>query len=119
MTVKQINNVNEALLVMKHFIDLSARLLPFLDELQRKKVPSQSDINNRNRIIDVYDNYSFDTTTSECLLDSNILELIQDSFENIACCSSSREYTRAQRKLVRFMLEYKRLNDNWGYATAN
>jgi hypothetical protein len=119
MTVKQINHVNEALLIMKHFIDLSARLLPFLDELQRKRIPTQKDIDNRNRIIDVYDNYSFDTSTSESLLNSNVLELIQDSFENIASSSSKREHSRAQRKLVRFMLEYKRLNDNWGYATAN
>ncbi len=119
MTVKQIHNVNEALLIMRHFIDLSARLLPFLDELQRKRRPTPKEMVDRERIIDVYENYSFDTCTSESLLDSNILELIQDSFSNITACQCSKDYNKSQRKLVRFMLEYKRLNDNWGYATAN
>lgn len=119
MTVRQISNVNEATLVLRHFIDLSARLLPFLDELQRKKRPTKQELNDREKIIGVYKNYSFDTCTSVSLLDSNILELIQESFENITKCTNSRDYNKAHRKLETFMHEYKRLNENWGYATAN
>lgn len=119
MTVKQIHNVNEALLVIRHFIDLSARLLPFLDELQQKRRPTPKELFDRKRIIDVYENYNFDTCTSESLLNSNVLELIRDSFKNITESRTSRDYSKSQRKLVRFMLEYKRLNDNWGYATSN
>ncbi|MFT5859345.1 MAG: hypothetical protein ACI865_001446 [Flavobacteriaceae bacterium] len=119
MTVRQISNVNEATLILRHFIDLSARLLPFLDELQRKRRPTRGELNDREKIIGVYESYSFDTCTSISLLNSNILELIQESFEDITKCRNSRDYNKAQRKLVTFMLEYKRLNDNWVYATAN
>ena len=119
MTVQQIHSVNELLLVMKHFIDLSAKLLPFLNELQHKHKPTPKEVIDRERIIDVYENYSFDTATSESLLDSNILELIQDSFKKMTSCNNSRDYKKSQRNLVRFMLEYKRLNANWGYANAN
>ena len=119
MTVQQIHSVNEVLLIMKRFIDLSAKLLPFLDELHQKLKPTLKEVIDRERIIDVYENYSFDTATSVSLLDSNILELIQDSFKKITSCNNSRDYTKSQRNLVRLMLEYKRLNANWGYANAN
>lgn len=119
MTLRQISNLNDATLVLRHFIDLSARLLPFLDELQRKRRPTQKELHDRKRIIDVYENYNFDIHTSKSLLDSNILELIQESFENITEYSNSRYSNKARRKLVNFMLEYKRLNDNWGCAIAN
>lgn len=119
ISVKDIHNVNEALLVLRHFIDLSSRLLPFLDELQRKNEPTNQDEFDKQRIIDVYQNYQFDTKTSEILIGSNILELINDSFQTLAECKSESAYAIAQKKLVRFILEHKRLTDKWNFVGAN
>ena len=119
ISLKDINSVNEALLVLRHFIDLSSRLLPFLDDLQRKKYPNEQDEFDKQRIISVYENYHFDTKTSEILIGSNILELINESFKTLAACSSENNYEIAQKKLVRFILEHKRLSDKWNFVGAN
>ena len=119
ITLKDIHSVNEALLVLRHFIDLSARLLPFLDELQRKDAPTEQEQYDKQRIISVYENYHFDTKTSEVLINSNILELINDSFQTLASCRTCDEYDTAQRKLVAFILEHKRLKDKWSFVNAN
>jgi hypothetical protein len=119
ISVRDISNVNEALLVLRHFIDLSSRLLPFLDELQRKDQPTQKEVYDKERIIEVYQNYHFDTKTSEILIGSNILELINEAFQTLANCSDKKQYENAQKKLVRFILEHKRLNDKWKFVGAN
>lgn len=119
ITLKDIHSVNEALLVLRHFIDLSARLLPFLDELQRKDAPTEQEQYDKQRIISVYENYHFDTKTSEVLINSNILELINESFQTLAVCKTKEQYDLAQRKLVAFILEHKRLTDKWSFVNAN
>ena len=119
ITLKDIHSVNEALLVLRHFIDLSARLLPFLDELQRKEAPTEQEQYDKQRIISVYKNYHFDTKTSEVLINSNILELINESFQTLSECRTSEQYQVAQRKLVAFILEHKRLSDKWSFIHAN
>ena len=119
ISLKDIHNVNEALLVLKHFIDLSSRLLPFLDELQRIKEPTLKEVRDKQKIIAVYQSYHIDPQTSEILIGSNILELIKDSFHSIANGNCDRHYRRAQKKLVRFILEHKRLSDKWNFVNAN
>lgn len=104
---------------MKHFIDLSSRLLPFLDELQRIEQPTRKDIRNKQKIIAVYQSYHIDPQTSEILIGSNILQLIKDSFHTIANSTGERHHKAAQKKLVRFILEHKRLRDKWKYISAN
>lgn len=119
ISLKEIHNVNEALLVLKHFIDLSSRLLPFLDELQRIETPTNKDILDKQKIISVYQSYHIDPQTSEILIGSNILQLIKDSFHTIANSTSERQYKKAQKKLVSFILEHKRLRDKWNNINAN
>lgn len=119
MKAQQITHVNEALLVLRHFIQLSAKLLPFLDELQRKPSPSEKEKIDRLKIIDVYKNYNFDTRTSELLLNSNILELIKHSFENIAHENIPHRRRPNNRTLKNFLLEYNRLKENWVDVNAN
>ena len=119
MKTEDINKINEATLVLRHFVDLSARLLPFLDELQRKPNPTLEELRDRNKIIDVYKNYTFDTCTSIALLNSNILDLIKESFEAI-CLSSSFLRTNGKNKsLKNFMEEYHRLTENWYLTISN
>jgi len=119
ISLRDIHNVNEALLVLRHFIDLSARLLPFLDELQRKKDPTDQEKLDKRKIIAVYESYHFDTKTSEILIGSNILELIRDSFHTLAKPSSQTADETTQKKLVKFILEHKRLSDKWKFIGAN
>lgn len=115
---KEIHHLNEALLVMRHFITLSARLLPFLNELQQKKHPTSVEITNIHKISEVYENYNFDTNVSEMLLNSNILELIKESFERISD-SSYLKNREANRRLRHFLNEYHRLSEKWGEINAN
>jgi hypothetical protein len=119
MNVKQIHNVNEALLVLRHFIDLSAKLLPFLDELDRKKTPTIEELRNKNKIIQVYENYSFDTNTSKTLLDSDILDLIKETFDSISQPAMSERRQRRNSSLRMFLMEHRRLKENWYYVGAN
>jgi hypothetical protein len=114
----QIGQLNEAIFVLRHFIELSARLLPFLDELQRLKNPTKSDELNKQKIIDVYANYSFDTKTSRILLNSDVLELIKQSFENLT--NRKHEIVRnSKRPIKQFMNEHRRLNNDWKVVTSN
>ncbi len=117
MRTQQINQINEALLILRHFIDLSARLLHFLAELKQKRKPTERELHDIERISEVYRNYSFDPKTSETLLDSNILELIQRSFTNI---SNTRRIKRnSPEELGTFWDEYQRLTQQWNYVNAN
>ncbi len=119
MKADEIARLNEANLVLRHFVNLSAKLLPFLDELQRKKNPTLQELNNKNKIIDVFENYNFDTRASEMLIGSNILELIKKSFENISQTSYFLKPGQHNRALRQFLNEYHRLNDNWFQNSSN
>lgn len=120
MNVREIGQLNEAILVLRHFIDLSANLLPFLEELQRKKNPTIQERINKNRIMNVYESYNFDTHTSEVLINSNVLELIRDSY--VAIKESDRYHrsqSKSRRSLRRFLLEHRRLREEWFNIDAN
>ena len=113
MNAQEITHLNEANLVLRHFINLSAKLLPFLDELQRKKNPSLQELKNKNKIIDVFENYNFDTRTSEMLIGSNVLELIHKAFVHISETSYFLKPGQENPLLKKFLLEYQRLRYSW------
>lgn len=119
MNAKHISNVNEAILVMRHFIDLSARLLPFLEELEQKQRPTVRDLVSKQKIIEVYRSYDFDTNTSKVLMNSNVLDLIKCSFESI--CSRETKHSRRGNcaPLRQFMNEHERLKQHWYLAESN
>lgn len=119
MKVREIGQINEALLVLRHFIDLSARLLPFLDELQRKRNLSPTEHISKVKIIDVYQNYSFDTKTSKVLLNSDVLAMIKDSFSAMHSPSIDSRATKSRRALRKFLSEHKRLQEDWFQIDAN
>ncbi|GAB5418669.1 MAG: hypothetical protein Crog4KO_04260 [Crocinitomicaceae bacterium] len=122
MRAKHISDVNEAILVLRHFVELSAKLLPFLDELERKKTPTSFDLRSRDKIIAVYENYEFDTNTSKVLMNSDVLDLIKKSFETISQRSHASRTKRANRNtcyLRRFLAEHDRLQQSWGLIQAN
>lgn len=114
MKAKKIEQVNEAVFILRHFINLSAKLLPFLHELSKNEDPSEAELNDRNKIIGVYVNYTFDTKTSKHLMDSNILENIRSAFRTIIQRSEN-----ASNELEQFLQEYNRLRKKWKFIDAN
>lgn len=119
MKADEIGQLNEANLVLRHFVNLSAKLLPFLDELQRKQNPTLQELQNKNKIMDVFESYNFDTTTSEMLVGSDVLELIRRAFEHISQTSYFLRPGQTNPSLVRFLKEYHRLQYNWDQNAAN
>lgn len=114
MNSRHIHNVNEAILVLRHFVNLSAKLLPFLEELERKRKPSKRDLLNKAKIIAVYQSYDFDTETSQILMNSDVLDLIKKTFEGIQSKSHRHRFL-----LREFLSEHKRLRQNWRYIESN
>jgi len=119
ISVNDIQNVNQALLVLKHFINLSSRLLPFLAELQQIEHPTQKEEFDKQRIIDVYKSYRFSTETSEILIGSNILQLIKESFQSLSETQTGSNDESAEKALKRFIAEQKRLRNKWKATLAN
>lgn len=117
MKSHRIGEMNEAVFVLKHFVNLSARLLPFLDELSRKENPSLSDLNDRDKIIAVYRSYSFDAQASKVLINSTVLEKIQRAF--YAIIQPSDKNLQADRYLSDFLEEHERLRETWKRIDAN
>jgi hypothetical protein len=115
LTSDKIREINDALMIMRHFVDLSARLLPFLAELQSKENPSEKDQADKNKIVQVFNTYNFDTATSDILIRSPILLLIKNSYRDLLTCESSD----VDEVLADFRNEYKRLKKNWRYARMN
>ncbi len=115
MKVKNIQQVNEAVFILKHFIDLSSRLLPILFSLDQKISPSKSEERDKKRILDVFNTYKFDTNTSQVLLESDILFLIRKCYLEIL----NEESMHKRESLSAFLKEYNRLKNNWRLVENN
>lgn len=113
MKTQNIKHINHAVVVLRHFIELSSKLIPFLDELNSKKNPSQIDLEDREKIIEAYRSYEFDPSTSEALMGSPILFLIRANFEKLIT------HQRDRRSMREFKLELQRLRKNWQIIDAN
>lgn len=113
MKSKNIERINKAVVVLRHFIDLSSKLLPFLDEVNQKSNPSPRDLDDKQKIIEVYRAYNFDTGTSNMLMNSSILDMIQRVFEKLV------NDQNADAELLDFDLELNRLRKNWRVIDAN
>lgn len=114
MKVQNIEKVNEAIFTLRHFIELSSKLLPYLYELSIIHEPTQEEELNKNKIVDVYLNYSFDTITSRVIMHSDILDAIQLTFRSI-----QKKKEHAKTMLDEFLCEYQRLIKNWNLIDAN
>lgn len=117
MTARNIQRVNEAVYILRNFIDLSAQLLPFLIELKHAKKPTKSDQEDKEKIIDVYQNYTFDKETSELLMNSSILDMIEKSFKFIV--DENHTKVNSKKQLSEFKKEHKRLRKSWTLIDSN
>lgn len=114
MKVQNIEKVNEAIFTLRHFIQLSSKLLPYLYDLSIEKNPTSEEELNRSKIVDVYENYNFDTITSRVIMHSDILDAIQLTFRSIL---KKKEHSKIM--LDEFLSEYQRLVKNWNIIDAN
>ena len=86
---------------------------------ESKKNLTVEEASYKLKIKNVFENYNFDTKTSQLLINSNVLELIQNSFNKIitsACSENSRTHKRTLRK---FLFEHQRLNESWNLIESN
>ncbi|AEA45249.1 hypothetical protein [Fluviicola taffensis] len=113
-----VKQINEATIVLRHFIELSAKLLPFLNELSKKSTLLPHEQSDRNKIIEVYHNYTFDTSTSEILMESDILKTIQDTFRSIEKRKTD-DKSDADQLITAFQKKHQQLVRNWTMTDKN
>jgi hypothetical protein len=113
-----IQQINEATIVLRHFIELSAKLLPFFNELSKKNALLPQEQSDRNKIIEVYRSYSFDTNTSEILMESDILEIIQQTFRAIENRGPGKE-SDSDKLMAIFQNKHHQLVLNWKQTDTN
>ena len=107
-----IKKYNEANLVLRHFIQRSARLLPIFAELKVSGLNDRQSRQNFSAIANLFEHFNFNDETSEHLIDSNILERIRSCFQAIQNADSLSQ-KEADELLGYFFHEYNRLMQNW------
>ena|SRR6218665_3037791 len=118
MKSDSIAQVNDATVVLRHFIELSAKLLPFFNELSKKDVLMPQEEMNRTKIIEVFSSYKFDTSTSNILMDSTILETITELYKYIEKRVPGEE-SFADFLMEEFLNEHSTLVSNWVRTDLN
>lgn len=113
-----IQQINEATIVLRHFIELSAKLLPFFNELSKKSTLLPQELSDRNKIIEVYQSYGFDTSTSEVLMESDILEIIQQTFRSIEKSRPGKD-SESDKLMAIFQNKHRQLVQNWRLTDTN
>lgn len=119
---KQINaeviqQINDGLLVMKHFFELNQKLLPIYFELNLLKNKSVDNWQDIYKINSVFDSYNFDVNASRVLLNSEILDYIQHAYFTIQ--NQDKTLVEKKQALYLFLEEYNKLKKNWEFVTAN
>lgn len=118
MKSESIAQVNDATVVLRHFIELSAKLLPFFNDLSKKDLLIPQEIENRNKIIEVFRSYKFDTSTSAILMNSTILETIRELFKQIEKRVPGED-SFADFLMEEFLSEHATLVSNWVRTDLN
>lgn len=113
-----IQQINEATIVLRHFVELSAKLLPFFNELSKQRKLSLQNLEDRQKIIEVFNNYMFDTNTSRILMDSDILETIQNTFKVIEERKPGIK-SKAETYLNVFKQKHQELILHWNMTDSN
>ncbi|MDD2982149.1 MAG: hypothetical protein PHQ74_02060 [Crocinitomicaceae bacterium] len=111
-----IDQINDSVTVLKHFIELNSKLLPALFDLKEKECPNQKECMKIKRIQLVFDSYCFTAESSVVLINSPILKLIYTTYQSIihpSACNSSLN------ALLDFRKEYNRLKNDWNLIQKN
>jgi hypothetical protein len=113
--IKRYNEVN---LVMRHFIQRSARLLPIFAELKTLNLPDSESKSQYQSICDLFMQFNYEDSTSKHLINSDILERIRNTF--FAIHNADELSTEvADQLLSHFFEEYQRLLNVWSTVELN
>jgi hypothetical protein len=107
-----IKKYNEANLVLKHFIQRSARLLPIFADLKVNGLTDRESKQNYAAITSLFQHFNYDDETSRHLINSDILERIRNCFQAIYNSDTLSEES-ADQLLCHFFEEYHRLMQDW------
>ncbi|HLV41838.1 MAG TPA: hypothetical protein VKY37_06140 [Brumimicrobium sp.] len=118
MEAKNIRSLNTAVYVMRHFVELSAKLLPMYERITRNEPHSIYSESDKKRIDVIYETYNINPKTSEFLLGSDIIDLIKKTYSELKNRSHNNEKT-AQEQLEAFQEEYERLKQDWYVTLMN
>lgn len=116
---KDIQAINEATIVLRHFIGLNAKLLPILNEISEKKELTAVDIQNRDKILAVFYTYKFETDTSEMLMNSDILSIIKRTFLVIEKHLMGEPTTNNKELIEVLKAKYQEMNHEWIQTELN
>ncbi len=117
LKVDAIQQINDGIIVMKHFFELNVKLLPIYFDLNIKSAKNVRDYLDIDKINTVFDSYNFDVKASKVLLNSDILDYIQHAYFVIQNNSSTIE--EKQQALNLFINEYKDLKKSWKIVDSN
>lgn len=116
LKTSSIEQVNDALIVLRHFIELNEKLLPILLTLSEKKAKTDKDFADIRKIRKVYESYHFDIKSSQILMNSFILSYIQGAYQAII---DNSECLHTQVKFMLFEKELIKLKKNWTFVGKN
>lgn len=108
--------VNDALIVLKHFTELNFKLLPALDGLLGKATTSEQEKEQIDSIMAEIESFKLNKKASEVLMNSPVLELIKAAYKAIV--DVENPHSKA-KKMVEFKNEYFRLQANWKLIASN
>ena len=112
-----IERINDGVLVLKHFLKLNQELLPIYYSLHSKETKSNYNLKTIEKIDELFHSFNFDSSTSKALMDSSILDEIQEAYYTIQSNTTSNE--EKQNALSNFFKEFSRLKKNWETIEAN
>lgn len=115
MNQSQIKNVNQCLIVLRHFIEVSSKILPTFADLELKQKLTKHEELQRRKIIEVYNANNFDEQISVFLMNSNILSFIKKLYLSIL----SKDKESIYKMLDSFSEEYMKLKKSWECQMAN
>jgi hypothetical protein len=113
-----IKKYNEANFVLKNFIQRSARLLPIFAELKISGLQDLQSERNFNSIANLFQDFNYDDTMSQYLINSDILERIRVSYQAIYQAELLSEES-SEQLLSHFFEEYNRLIKHWMQIELN
>lgn len=115
MNQYQIKNVNQCIIVLRHFIEVSSKILPTYANLEFKKHLNATEKLQRQKIIEIYNANNFDEQISVFLMNSNILFFIKKLFLSIL----NKDKKSTAEMLGLFTKEYGQLKKSWECQMAN
>lgn len=118
MEVKSIKSLNEAVYVLRHFVELSAQLLPVYEKITSKNETHPHFIEEKRKIDFIYSKHKVNPDVGRFLLGSDIITLISKAYQGLKNRESTKDEV-VQLNLEKFIEEYIRLKQEWYLTLMN